>query len=76
MKYLMLFAVSWLFLPSTYSDSQPVVPHVEELPNPVYQIRAQRRYQDRGYRRNAIFSSGRPGSQPYGDSLYHGRRRF
>lgn len=37
-KFLCMFAVSWIFLPSTYSKVPPVVPHVEALPNPHYQI--------------------------------------
>ena len=32
--WLFMFAVSWIFLPSTYSHTPPVKPYVEGLPDP------------------------------------------
>ena len=46
-RFVLMFAVSWIFLPSKYRDTEPVKPYVEALPDPreSVEVRSWRRTQ-------------------------------
>ncbi len=44
MKYILMIAMSWIFLPSRYSDAPPVKPFVAALPAPHFKISAWRTF--------------------------------
>lgn len=50
-RAMMLFAVSWIFLPGRYTNTPPVTPHVEALPDPRENVRVRswRFYREPGY---------------------------
>lgn len=53
-RTLMMLMMSWIFLPSTYSHTPPVRPHVEGLPDQRQSTRVYiwRQYREPGYIRN------------------------